>query len=176
MQINPNAKFYDDEDVDGVRLLTSLEQVNEIRKLLGRNIKGPDGLFAAMWPVDMAIDHLQKVLENPYFVAPRPHGHRFMLYIDTSGQIFMENNSRNVFQLEDECKIRFLSRDGRAITDTVIDGVLTRTKANPTNGGNIENDNKHKLTFVIIDAARYNGRDLTKLSVTDRMECVKVSR
>ena len=176
-QIRPaNVKFLDDEDVEGVRLLTDARQVYKLRNLLGENIKGSQVSFAAMWPVDMSMDRLQRVLEIPYYVAPKPHGHRFMLYINATGETFLENNSRNVFQLDGEHSFHFISRDGSACIDTVLDGVITRPKSSTIDDGNDDKESKPKLTFVVMDAVRYNGRDLTNMSVADRMACIKVIR
>ena len=113
---------------------------------------------------------------NSYYVAPRPHGERFMLYIDEYGEFFLENNSRHVFQLERERALRLLSLNGSACTDTVLDGVLTRARSNTTKEGDASVKRNQKLTFVIIDATRYNGRDLTKMAIVDRLSLIKVSK
>ena len=177
MEIDPKAKFYYDEDIEGVRLVTDVEHIYEIRKRLGENIKGPEGQFAAMWFVSLSNERFKNVLKNPYYVAPKPCGRRYMLYVGAKGEVFLEDHSQHVFQLQDEQKTQFLSRDGNSITDTVLDGILTRAKSNTTeDGSDIDNANKQKLTFVIMDAARCNGQDLTKMSVVDRMACIKVSR
>ena len=174
--IDPNAKFLDDEEVEGARLLTDAEQVNEIRTHFGKDIQGPHEIFAAMWHVDLSMKRLQQLRKqkNRYFVAPKPVGRRFMLYVNAKGEVFMENNARNVFQLVNGHEIQFLTRDGSACTDTILDGVVTRaTNDNSDANGYMS---KQKLTFVIMDAARCNGRDLTKMSVVDRLNCVKVGK
>ena len=157
--------------------MTDVLQVRNIRNHLGDNIEGSEHVFAAMWPTGLSMDRLHEyVLKSPcpYFVAPRPHGHRFILYINSRGDVFLENQARHVFQLEEEHSVNILSRGGTVCADTVLDGTIARAKSNMASDDNACSESK--LTFIITDAARYNGQDLTKMSVIDRLACIKVSK
>ncbi|EFX63917.1 hypothetical protein DAPPUDRAFT_267421 [Daphnia pulex] len=95
---------------------------------------------------------------------PKPSGSRFLLYIDSSGQTSLENMTHQ-FRVDTDRAVQFISIDGRAITDTVLDGIFTREK-------DAEN-NAVKLSFVICDAVRCNGQDITKMNVFQHIAFVK---
>ena len=60
-----------------------------------------------------------------------------------------------------------VSIDGQnAITDNVLDGIVTREKKS--------DGNKGKLTFVIRDGIKCGGHDLTQMNVFQRVAFVKV--
>jgi hypothetical protein len=53
-RINPDTKFLDDEDVEGVHLLNDFDLVREMQVRLGEFAKGPRNIFPAMWPVSLS--------------------------------------------------------------------------------------------------------------------------
>jgi hypothetical protein len=132
-----------------------------------------------LWPVSLSTKNVQSLASKPYVVGPKPEpkpsGPRFLLYIDSSGDIFLENMTQYIFLVDEDHAMKIETFDGKPITDTVLDGIITREKsindASSCNG----KETTRKLTFVILDAIRCNGNDLTGLNILERIAFVRVS-
>ncbi len=122
--------------------------------------------FPALWAITSSMENIHQVQSKPHFMMPKPSGPRFLLYIDSSGQTYIQNMTQHFFLVDTDRAVQFISSDGRAITDTVLDSIFTREKDAENNAG--------KLTFVICDAVRCNGQDITKMNVFQRIAFVKV--
>jgi hypothetical protein len=103
---------------------------------------------------------------RPHFVIPKPHGTRYLLYVDPSGQIYLENYAQNIFRIDDDHTITFISSDGQSVTDTILDGVITRVADNRPDAG--------RLTFVIMDATLCRGVSLGQMNIEQRIAFVRV--
>ena len=148
--------------------------VRELQVRLGNFAKGEIDIFPAMWPVSLSTDNVRLLSSKPYVMAPRPIGPRFFLYIDPSGDIFLENMTQHIFRVDEDHAINIQSFDGRPITDTVLDGIFTREKM----GDDSSSDGAEtfgKLTFVIQDAIRCNGKDLTQWNILERIGFIYVN-
>jgi hypothetical protein len=163
----------------GVHLLTDFDLVRQLHVRLGEFAKGPTDFFPALWPVTLSNENLNFLASEPYDVVPRAYGTRYLLYVDSAGQIYLENMSQHIFRVDDDHSINMVSSNGQPITDTVLDGVFTREKCagrgkNSDEGGKYENENKGRLTFLIHDTIRCNGVDLTDLNIRSRMNVIQV--
>ena len=165
--IDRNAKLIEDEQVNGVHLVTDYNRVRDMHVLLGRYTKGPLNFFPGMTGISLSMKKIPMLESEPYVVSPKPTGTRFLLYVNASGQIFMEKKTQQVFRVD---TMKMLNCDGQPITDTVLDGFLTREKTNAGDFGT----SKGKLTFVIMDAIRCNGKSLIELNFLQRIALVKV--
>ena len=106
-----------------------------------------------------------------YVVAPTPDGTRYLLYVDSSGDVYLENKAKNFFLVDKDRAIQLLSPDRSVLKDTVLDGYFVR----PIVGQGIADpDARGRLSFVIQDAIRCNGTDLTKLCIVDRVAFIEV--
>ncbi len=165
--------------MEGVHLVNDFDLVREMQVRLGEFIpNGSQDFFSAMWPVSLSTDNVHFLASEPYVVAPKPTGSRFFLYVDPSGDIFLENMTQHIFRVDQDHAIEMQSFDGRPIIDTLLDGILTREKLDAADAsceGNGEDGTTRKLTFVICDAMRCNGKDLTKSSILQRIAYVRVS-
>ncbi|XP_046651921.1 mRNA-capping enzyme-like isoform X1 [Daphnia pulicaria] len=94
-------------------------------------------------------------------MMPKPSGPRFLLYIDSTGQTYLENMTQHFFLVHTDRAVQFISKDGRATIDTVLDGIFTKDEK----GG--------RLTFFVCDAVRCNGVNLTKMNAFQRIAFVK---
>ncbi|XP_046651894.1 mRNA-capping enzyme-like [Daphnia pulicaria] len=125
--------------------------------------------FPALWAIPLSMENIHQVHSKSHFMrdfmTPKPSGPRFLLYIDSSGQTYLENMTQYFFRVDTDRAVQFISIEGRPITDTVLDGIFTREKDAENNAG--------KLTFVICDAVRCNGQDITKMNVFQRIAFVK---
>jgi hypothetical protein len=164
----------DNEDVEGVHLVTDFDLVRDIQVLLGRFTKGPTNIFPAMWSVSLSMKNVNRLASGPYVVGPKPSGPRFMIYIDHSGDNFLENMTQHIFRVDEDHAIKIETSDGRPITDTVLDGIITSEKSIDDASCNGKEATR-KLTFVILDAIRCNGKDLTGLNILERLAFVRVS-
>ena len=165
--INPNAKFLnDDQQVEGIHLVTSFRQVRQLQVRLGECAGGPTDFFPAMWSVNLLPENISILETEPHFVIPKPCGTRYLLYVDPCGQIFLENNAQNIFRIDDDHAIKLISSDGQPITDTILDGKITRVADNRPDAG--------RLTFVITDATLCRGVSLRTKNISQRIAFVRV--
>ncbi|EFX64761.1 hypothetical protein DAPPUDRAFT_229747 [Daphnia pulex] len=127
-----------------------------------------------MWPVSCPKKNAHHWLASkPYVVGPKPSGPRFLLYIDSSGDIFLENMTQHIFCIDEDHTIKIKVSDGRTISDTLLDGIITREKLNGADARCNGKETTRKLTFVILDAIRCSGNDLTGLNILERLAFVK---
>ena len=159
-------KFFREEEVRNVSLVTDLNLVCKMQVKLGKYSHGPRDWFLVNWPSSLCQKNLSKLTSSSesYVVTPIPDGIRYLLYINSAGQICMENISQHFFKLNPGWADKFLSSDKHVLTDTVLDGYLVR---------NLKQDGH--LTFVIHDAIRCDGVDLTSLDIMDRINHINVS-
>ncbi|KAI9556339.1 hypothetical protein GHT06_018913 [Daphnia sinensis] len=171
-RIDPNTKFFEGKDVDGIHLLTDFDQVRELQVRLGHFCKGPEDFFPSNWPVSLSAENIHMLTSNPYVVIPKATGPRFLLYADSHGKMFLENLTQHIFYVDEDHAVKMESLDGQSINDTVLDGAFCREKLNQGNyNGN--DDIPGKLMFVIRDAIRCNGVDLTAMDFPERIDFVK---
>jgi hypothetical protein len=176
-RINPDTKFIENEEVEGIHLVMDFDLVRELQVRLGKFIStGPKDFFAAMWPVSLSTENVHSLAMSSYVVAPKPTGPRFFLYIDPSGDIFLENNTQHIFRVDEDHAINIQSSNGEPITDTILDGIITREKINDAGSKYDDQENGHpgKLTFVIQDAIRCNGKCLINLNIVQRIAFIRV--
>lgn len=159
------------QQVDGVHLLTDLDKAKQLQVLIGNYAHGSTDFFPAMWPVSLCTDNIHQLESQSYVMAPKPVGPRFLLYIDSSGRIFLENMTQHFFLVDEDHAVNMRSYDGRSITDTLLDGIITKEKSLESTETDTTNG---QLTYVIQDAIRCNGKDLTGLGILQRIAYVKV--
>lgn len=153
--------------------MTDLDQVRELQVRLGRFSKGPKKFFPVNWPVALSTENISNLTSGNYVVAPKPTGPRFLLYVDSSSEMFLENMTQHIFRVDEDHAVKMVSFDGLSITDTVLDGAFCKAKRNDNCSGG--EDSPEKLTFVIRDAIRCKGLDLTDMNIVERIGFVKVS-
>jgi hypothetical protein len=152
--------------VNGIHLVTDPILVAQLKNFLGEFARGPKCFFPATWSVHLTSRNISKLESQPHFVIPKPHGTRYLLYVDPSGQIYLENYMHNIFRINEDNKIKFISSDGQSVTDTILDGVITRVADNRPDAG--------RLTFVIMDATLCRGVSLGQMNIEQRIAFVRV--
>jgi hypothetical protein len=159
--------------------VNDFDLVREMQVRLGKFAKGQTDFFPVMWPdVSLSTENVHSLAWEPYVVAPKPSGPRFLLYIDSSGDIFLENMTQHIFRVDEDHAIKIETFDGRPVTDTVLDGIITSEKLNGADARcekNKEEGTNRKFTFLIRDAIRCNGKDLTNYNILKRITFVRVS-
>ena len=168
VEVDRDAKFLKDEEVDGISVVTDLDLVKQMQHKLGRFSNGPTDFFPANWAVSLNSTNLNLLRSAPYVVAPKPDGTRYLFYVDSNGDVYLENQTQNFFRMSEDRAIQLLSSDGRVLKDTVLDGYFVRRicSSGPENQG--------RLTFIIQDAIRCNGKDLTGLGILRRIDFIEV--
>ena len=152
--------------------MTDFELADEIRvRLLGFTNGSKTSRSPVMWPVSLYTGNIEELSLKPYVLAPKPIGLRFLLYVDCNGTVFLENIAQHVFRVDKNHTIEMASSDGGPITDTVLDGIFTRKKLNSEDK---ESKTEGELTFVVQDAIRCNGKDLTSFDILERIAFVNV--
>jgi hypothetical protein len=167
LEINPDAKFLDGEQVEGIHLVTDFDLVRQLQVRLGQCANGPTNFFPAMWPVNLSTGNISSLESKPHVVTPKPYGTRYLLYVNPSGEMFLENLTQHIFRIDDDHAIQMISSDGQSITDVILDGVVTRVSEKHPDAG--------RLTFVIMDATLCRGVGLTHMGISQRIAFVKVN-
>ncbi len=161
--------FIEDEQVDGISLISDRNLINELQIKLrdfARARPNYHGFMGVSWFCRLNMNHIKLLKSKPYVVSPKPKGLRYLLYIDPEGNIFLQNNHnqhrQNIFALDKERRPKVSVN----VKDTLLDGYMTRRILLDGSFG--------KLTFVIMDAIRCNGEDLTQKGVQERIVTVRV--
>ena len=164
--IDSSATFFSEAEVAGVSVLKDDFLVRDIHSRMGQFSRGPSDFFPANWPVSICLDNMQ-LLEQPYIVAPKVKGPRYLLYIDRLGDIYMENSTQQIFQVDERYTVHLPSSGRSALKDTVLDGIFTQ-KIRP-------DDQSSRFAFVVHDSFRCNGVDLAARGIEERLGCVQVN-
>lgn len=168
----------------GVKVVTDISRygrvTEEIRRLAG--YKKPP--MPVNWPVTLTRDHLYSLETSPYVVRLKPEGPRYLLYADNEGNVYMENNARNLFEFDEDHALQIVDYRGQPMKNTLLDGIVTlpvspydSSKENcdsPQENSDPTKENC-RITFLVHDAIHCNGRDLKALGVMQRIKFVDVS-
>ena len=162
--------------VKGITVVTDLELVKKMHRDLWRftNSDGAIDLFPVPWSFSLHTINLKCLTWEPYVAAPKPEGTRYLLYADLAGDVYLENQTLNFFLVDKDRAIKLLSHDRSVLKDTVLDGFFVRPIVCQSIADR-DPDARGRLTFVIQDAIRCNGTDLTKLCIVDRVAFIEVS-
>lgn len=151
-----------DRHIDGISLLENSEFVKELQVKLTHFNHSSFNFFPANWPVTLDLSNIKRLTTEPFVMAPKPAGIRYLLYVDHEGEIFMQNITQHIFKVARDCAPQMTT------SDTILDGIVVRKRQ--SNNQEI----KGNSTFVIMDATRVNGVDLTGKSIQERIAAVKV--
>ena len=88
-QVDRDAKFLKDEDVDGITVVTGLDLVKEMQHKVGRFAGGPFDFFLATWAVSLNQKNFDLLSSAPYVVTPKPDGTRYLLYVDSVADVYL---------------------------------------------------------------------------------------
>ena len=166
--IDFGVKFLQEENVEGISLCQNVNFVRDIQIRLGVFNEGSRQEFPVNWPISLNRNNLHKLkTDGPFVVAPKPVGIRYLLYVDSDGMMFMQNNTQHVFKID-----QGLIAPKLIPKDTILDGIvvkkLVRGKSSNRNGDGT------KLNFVIMDATRVDGVQLTQKTILERISAVQV--
>ena len=145
--------------------MKDIDLVKDIHSNLGDFSHGPKDFFPVNWPYVLNPENIH-MLRQPYVVATRPVGPRYLRYIDQCGDIYLENNSQQIFQIDEKHTVHFPGKHRQPLTDTVLDGIITERKRS--------DDSSSEFVFVIQDSFRCCGEDLVTQGIEERLACVQV--
>jgi len=111
---------------------------------------------------------IQQLKEKPYLCSPRPRGARFLLFVNPEGHMFMEHQDRHIYKVAQD------RAPQRIPNDTILFGMIVRKVLRDEATLNSNPEAKGKLMFVILDATRVSGADLTEKSLLARICAVQV--
>ena len=160
--------------VDGIQLVIDFDFVKEMQHKLGRFPNGPTDFFPAISSVLLNQDNRDFFVTGWTLnvVAPNPEGTDYFLYVDSVRDVYLENQTQNFFQMSRDKAIQLLSPDRRALKDTLLDGYFVR-RLNTVSGDEAA-ANQGRLTFIIQDAIRCDGTDLTRFGILERIAFIEV--
>ena len=150
--------------VDGINIVTDFDLVKEMQAKMKNFTNWRKDFFPVNWPFSL----------NKNIVAPKPEGTRYLLYVDSYGDIYLENQTQNFFRVSQDREIQLL------LPDTVLDGYFVHPIAAVSDDEAEEEaaahpgENQGRLTFLIQDATRCNGVDLSGLGIVKRIAFIKV--
>ena len=163
--------FLEDENVDGITLVQQSNYVRELQIRLGDFNRGPRNRFPGNTAILLNKTTMSKLKQaGPVVMAPKPLGIRYLLYVDPIGKMYMENETQHIFIVDQDRAPKPIPKD------TVLDGIVVRKIVRD---GAAQNNNEvayGKLTFVIMDATRINGVDLTEKNIQERISVAQVIR
>ena len=161
------VKFLQEENVKGISLCQNVNFVRDMHVRLGVFNEGPREQFPVNWPISLNRNNMQKLkTDGPFVVAPKPVGIRYLLYVDSDGMMFMENNTQHVFKVDPDLAPKVIPKD------TILDGIVVKKLVRGK--GSKRNVDGAKLNFVIMDATRVDGDQLTQKGILDRISAVQV--
>jgi len=166
MSHNTQQQFLGDEHIDGISLVENPFTATKVRARLRVFAHTPPRVwgFLVNCHFPLSIENIDELNAEPYIVSPKPEGVRCLLYIDTKGEIFIENKKLNIFQLDRNRAPQLMP------VDTVLDGIVVRKILRDENN----QEAVGKFTFFIIDAIRCKGVDLTQKNIQERISQVQV--
>lgn len=174
MGIDSRAMFLETENVDGISLVQNLEFVRDVQIRLGSFNQGSCNRFPVNDPIYLNKTNMKKLkTAGPVAVAPKPLGVRYLLYVDPEGRMFLENKTQHIFIVDQHRAPQQIPRD--SVFDGIIVKKITRGgAADEVASNNTAGDGK--LTFVVMDATRINGMDLTRKSILERISTARVCK
>jgi len=167
--IDVSVRFLREKDLEGVYLCQDLDFVKQLRARLGFYSHGPVNSFPVSSPITLNKNSVKQLEWEPFVVTPVPLGIRYLLYVDHEGRTFMENSTQQIFQF---AKSRLFQHFP---TETVLDGIVVRKMVRGDAAQNVNQNPDGKLTFLIMDATRVKGVDVTQKSIQERISIVQVS-
>lgn len=167
--MNVNPHFLEDEDVEGISFLQNVDWRQKLlRKCCSKT-------FQRHSPLSLHCHQIKKEFATilgltPHVVAPKPIGIRYLLNVNLRGRMFMMQSSTQHFFQVDLNYIPHLIP-----TNTILDGILVRRIVGDFAAHNINNPMANgRLTYVIMDAIRCHGVNLTRKTLQERMSTVEV--
>ena len=180
-------------------MLIDYKLVRSIQKRIAEYSNGgsPD-FFSVMWTTTLSKEHFIKLETTPYFVAPRPDGsYRCLLYANDKGEIFLQDSTVHIFQMDQKHAVDLIFIDNRSCTaDTLLEVMFEGISVSDSvsNSDSKDESNSHqkveaandslssitktrtkKYAFYIMDAIRIDGHDLTQVSIDKRISFAKVN-
>jgi len=162
--------FFENKKIDGASLVEDSDLATEIKARIHHYNRAPKGFlgFPTNTSFYLATGDIQHFKKKPYLVSPRPQGDRYLLYTDGHGRMFLEDRVQRILKVDQD-------RTPQIPKNTVLIGIVTRKIIRNENAQNSNSEaNDGKLTFVIMDATRVNGVDLTQKNVTERISTIQV--
>lgn len=165
MSASTDVHFLENEDVEGFRLLHSIQDKNvihDVKVKLGVSNHSPGLFFPGNRTVPFDMRYKINLQMEAHVIVPKPLGKRYLLFAHPDGKMYFENEKGEIFVLDQDRTPQLIS------INTVLDGIVVRKivrDGTATEG---------KLTFVIMDATCVNGVDLTKKSFEERSLVIKV--
>ena len=175
--MNPSYSQYErDIDIDGISPVEDSYLITQLKMRIARfaHAQPNVGGLPVNWPFQLSRANIHHLEAEPYVVSPKPFGMRYLIYIDCEGKMFLVNNSRrlpmrNTFKLDQDRALQLIP------ADTVLDGFLSRKILRDGAHENSQDWSKGKLTFIIMDAIRCKGVDLTQKSIQERITAIQVN-
>ena len=163
-----SIRFLSDEDIVGIHFVQDSNLGKTLQKRLGLFNHMPKNLFPVNWAISLKRSHLKSLETEQFVVTPKPTGIRCLFFADSEGVQYMQNGTQNMFKLTQSNVFQLIP------AGTVLDGIVVRKIVRRKTAQN--RNQLEKPTFVIMDATRVNGKDVTRKSILDRISIVQVYR
>lgn len=141
-------------------MVTDRVKLYHLRHTVSRHNGGIASHLATEWYVNLTRENIRKLEQEPYVVTARPSGVRYLLYVDPSEEIFMQNISVHFFRLDEDRKLQL-----NTVGETLLDGYIMSWS------GDWEGK---RLTYLVKDCTLCNGVDLKQRGLLERIRVFKV--
>jgi len=163
--MSATAHFLENEDVEGIRLLHTIQDQNvihDVKVKLSISNQGPGLFFPGNHTIPFNMRYKLNLKKEPHFIAAKPLGKRYMLFTHPNGKMYLVNETGEIFVLDQGHTLQQIP------INTILNGIVVRKIVR--DGVSKE----EKPTLVIMDATCVNGVNLTKKSFEERNLIVKV--
>jgi len=158
-------RFLPDKDIAGIHLVKDVIQMKILQKQLAMYNHSPKNVFPVMWPVSLTKKNLKRLETEQFVITAKPQGTRCLFYADSDGHQYLQNGTQNFFRLAQSFEF--------VPPGTILDGIVVIREG--VHGEITQNSNAGgKPTFFIMDATRVNQKDLTQMSILERISVVQV--
>ncbi|XP_015605380.1 mRNA-capping enzyme [Cephus cinctus] len=139
--------------VQGVTVLGEGHKLSAIQSRVQELCSWKSSGFPGSQPVSMDMTNIRYLHKKPYRVSWKADGTRYMMLIQTDGEIFFLDRDNSVFQVTG---LRFPHPEDteRLIEETLLDGEMVIDKA----------EGKEYPRYLAYDVITYDGHDVSKLA------------
>ncbi|XP_014222251.1 mRNA-capping enzyme [Trichogramma pretiosum] len=108
--------------------------------------------FPGSQPVSMDVQNIEFLHSKPYRVSWKADGTRYMMFIQSGGQVYFIDRDNSVFQVSG-LTFRNIHDSNKLLKDTLLDGEMVIDK----------DKNREYPRYLAYDVIMYDGKDVSKL-------------
>ena len=103
--MSATTHFLENEDVEGIRLLHTIQDKNvihDVKVKLSISNHGPGLFFPGNHTIPFNMRYKLNLKMEPHFIAAKPLGKRYMLFTHPNGKMYLVNETGETFVLDQD--------------------------------------------------------------------------